>query len=64
MDCRMELINKDGIEVKLEAVMTLRDWKLIRRDLVGSSLPSTEFIIKIRDLVNQVDKHFYPKEET
>lgn len=60
MYARFQVTEPDKIEVTMVLTMTVKQWKDLR-DTLKDEWPAADLSMKISDLVNQVDKHFYPE---
>lgn len=57
----MSVENPDDIDMKIIITMSLGQWKRLKEQLT-LEWPSSEMSAKIRDMIYQADKHFYPIE--
>jgi hypothetical protein len=60
MKAKIKAQKPDEIEMELTLTMRLKDWKELRSQ-VQQAWPSWEVGSAISDLINQAEKHFYPK---
>jgi hypothetical protein len=64
MEAKFEPSAPDAIEMKMEITMRLGEWKKLQAAVeTKGNWPALEFHGKVRDLIYQAEKHFYPKAE-
>lgn len=62
MQADFKVINPDEIEMELRVTMSLKDWKQLN-DQLSEAWPSYDLGREIASMVNQADRHFYPKDK-
>ena len=53
----------DKIEYTVKVTMTLKDWRLVKGDLSGSTYPSRLIIERLDDMIRQAEKTFFSLED-